>query len=233
MRTLSGILLSWSLVLGAWAQPSTSRLITVSGQGEVRVSPDAVWVQVSLVHQAPTAEEAYRINDQAAARMLEPIRRMGVQGRDVQTRSALVQPVEEYNRESGRTELKGYEARRTIVILWRRPQEVGRLLSLLMQVGVNRLEQVQYVFLDEARAARDEALRRAVEDARRRAELLARTLGVQIRTVWQVMETSLALPDPVPLGIARAAALARGESDTFAPGELLVRAQVQVSFEIQ
>ncbi|MCS7083169.1 MAG: SIMPL domain-containing protein [Bacteroidetes bacterium] len=230
MRVLVGLL---GLLLGAaaWAQPSV-RLITVSGQAEVRVAPDAVWVQWAVVHRAATPTEAYQQNEQAAAATLQAVRRMGAEERDLQVRSATVSPVEEYNPRSGRAELRGYEARRLIVLLWRRPEELGSLLRAILGSGANRLEQVQYVFLDENRAVRDEALRRAVEDARRRAELVARTLGVSIRGVWQVVETGLQLPEPIPLGLARATALAQGSGDSFAPGELLIRAQVQVSFEL-
>jgi uncharacterized protein len=122
--------------------------------------------------------------------------------------------------------------RLTIDDMDRLPEIVARVV----EEGANELGGVQYD-LQNRDAVVDEALQAAVVRARRKAEVMAGSLGVQLGRVINVAEAgSHFMPPPMP-PMARMAMATEQAMDAspgaYAAGEIEVRANVSVTWALQ
>lgn len=238
-RVLLTLLVSCgAMATAAWAQTPevTPRVISVSGEGVVRVEPDMAVVRFGVVTAADTPEDARRRNAEAAAEVLNAVRELGVPERKIQLQVLRLQPRHVYNEQTRRMEEAGFEAIRQVVVELEDLEKLPDLVARVVQEGANRLESVAYDVQDRD-AARDEALRDAVAKARQKAALIAETLEVQLGPVQRADEQGFSFPQPIVRMDVQESAMAKDvaapEPEAYAAGEIEVRATVQVVFAIQ
>jgi len=75
----------------------------------------------------------------------------------------------------------------------------------------------------------DQARTRAIETARARAELYARSLGMRVKRILSVSEAGAMMPGPV---MGRLASMDVAQTN-IAPGQQMLAASVTVSFELE
>src|SRR5690554_1560934 len=105
------------------------------------------------------------------------------------------------------------------------------LLNALTTANVNAMDGISYE-LSNRDAAVDEALVMALEKARHKAQLMARTLDVTLGPVIAVNETHI--PNYAPRMMAMSAGAREGTSQTeYRPGTITIEAGVSVSWAIE
>jgi len=107
------------------------------------------------------------------------------------------------------------------------------LTSKLLEDGVNRIDSVEFD-VSEDRKYKDDARLKAIRAAREKATAMAAELGQSIGKPWTIIENSANASYYLANlnSFAHAGRLAEAES-TVAPGEVSIRASVNVSFELQ
>lgn len=210
------------------------RRISVSGEGLVRVQPDMATVRFGVVTIADDPQEAQRLNTEAAARAMNAVRALGVEEKSIQLETLRLQPHREWVDERRRYEEKGFEAVRQVVVVIDNLDKLPELISRVVQEGANRLNEIAYDMKDRD-AARNEALTEAVNKARDKASLIARTLGVELGPVEQVNEQNYDYPRPVFRAELQDAAAkdSLSDADAYAAGEIEVRVSVHTVFTIK
>ncbi len=209
------------------------RTVTVTGEGVAHAAPDQAVVQFGVVTVADTPEAAREQNAEAASSAMNAVRELGIPEENIQLQTLRLQP--QYDYDDGRRELIGYEAVREVVVTVDDLEQVPVLVAQIVEEGANRIESVRYT-LDDRDAVRDEALREAVLNARAKAALLAETLDAGLGQVLRISEEGYDAPRPVLRMEAMAVAQtsdAAPAPDAFAPGQIEVRAAVQVVFELE
>lgn len=186
-----------SLIAGAGAplvaraedpQPGT---VTVSGTGTVSSVPDTATISFGVVTEATTAAQALSTNSAAAERMIAALKAAGVEAKDLRTDIVSLSP-----RYSDRgTEIVGYTASNTVSATIRDLARAGAVIDVAVGAGANSVQGPSLERSDVASLYR-EALRRAVADARTKAEALATAGGLTLGAVSSMVEGSQA---PVPL----------------------------------
>lgn len=101
----------------------------------------------------------------------------------------------------------------------------SRLLGQLVDVPVNQIVRIKTLLQDES-AANQEALARAIEDARAKATRIAQLLGVQLGNVF----SAIALPKEERIYIGGTASRASQEDATFEPGTIDVEGRIEVTY---
>ena len=230
-------LLTPLLLLSAQAQDmkADKRTVTVSGEGLVRVEPDQATVRFGVVTRAEDPEEARRLNAAAASEAMNAVRALGVEERKMRLETLRLQPAREYNTQTRRWDNIGFEATRQIVVELDDLEQLPTLVAEIVQKGVNRLDGIAYELKDRAKA-RNEALRKALGDARGKAELMASTLGEELDRVLTIGEQSFNFPRPMVRMAQAEMALSKDaapEPEAYAAGEIEVRAVVQVVFALK
>ncbi|MDW8041683.1 MAG: SIMPL domain-containing protein [Nitrososphaerota archaeon] len=207
-------------------------VITITGSASMKVVPDEGRLQVGVLTRGQTASEAMRSNSEVSNRVVSALKGIGLADRDLRTSGVSVNP--EYDCSSGQCVLKGYVATNTLEVTLRGEfvRRAGEVIDEAVEAGSNLIYGISFtVSTERKRQLSQDLMRAAVSDARSKAELLTRELGLRIVGVASV---SVNLQEPMP--VVPTAVEARGaelRSTPVSPGELTVWAQVTVSFKIE
>lgn len=236
IRTLFGAsLLALALPAAAAAQPAAVQEISgtrldVVAVGEVTRVPDVARINAGVITRAQTATEALRLNAQRMSAVRDALRRAGIADRDIQTSNIGLHP-DYRHAENQPPTLVGYQAMNEVTIRFRDIAQTGRILDALVAQGANQINGPM-LEIDRPEAALDEARQAALVNARARAELYARSLGMRVVRVLSVSEAGVpSIPYPRPMAVGRAAMAM--DSANIEPGEQRLSVALTVSFELQ
>ena len=193
LRILTVGLVSTAIAISGSALTSAQaevRQITVSAEGKVNVTPDAVrtYATVSLV--ASTSKGALESANAVSAKVRTALLDNGIQRRDLRTQSLTVYPEYNYSQDRGST-LIGYRASQAFDILVRNASNAGAVVDAIVAVGGDDL-QVNSVspFVLNAASATASARENAVKNARVKARSYASLLDVSLGKVISLVEGS-------------------------------------------
>jgi uncharacterized protein YggE len=202
--------------------------VTVVGSGETSARPDTAELTVGVTSDAASASEALRTNNQAMQQLLQLLTSAGIQGKDVQTVNFAVSPRYEYPRPGGEGKLVGFQATNQVRVTVRKLDVLGSLLDEMVKQGANTLGGVVFS-VAESTALEDEARRKAMADARRKAGLYAQAAGLLLGPVVRVDEHAGAAPRPFRPQVM----MSRAEATVpVATGEINFREDVTVTFAL-
>jgi uncharacterized protein YggE len=224
---LVALLLPAWLAMPAAAQSTDTRTLTVTASAEVRATPDRALVQLGVETQASTAQQAMAQNAQQMNRVIAAILALGIPQGNVQTSAVNLFPVYDNPRPGESPRLIGYRAQNLVAIEFAELNRVGMVLDAGIGAGANQLHGISFRLADdfEPRLA---ALTEASARAKRKAEAIAKGLGpgVTVGLVDSAVET---VTHVSPISERSAAA----DSGTpILPGQLIIRAEVQVRYRI-
>ena len=207
--------------------------ITVTGREEVQVVPDMAEIIYAVRTEAESAEVCQQQNAETLNRAIEALQAMGVEEHSIQTSSYGMNP--RYDWSSNRQTLIGYEMETTITVSDIPIDDVGSILTKSVETGINQIHSVSY-FSSRYDANYEEALKLAVEAARKKAESLAEASGRALGDVLSVQEFGYE-PTSRYSGSLRSAKI-QGAAEAAAdmavmPGEIQVEAQVTVVFDLE
>jgi uncharacterized protein YggE len=110
--------------------------------------------------------------------------------------------------------------------------QIGPVVDAGLRAGANQVEGIQFRLKDDL-PVREQALKQAVAEARRKAEVMAEALGVRLVAVQEVTESGVSVLDRVGFAGGVAMAAAREATPTpVSPGQLEVSANVTVKYVI-
>ncbi len=205
------------------------RTISVTGVGRVAAAADLLLLSLAVETQAVTISDALIENNKQAAAVLSALKDHGIQERDIQTTQLSINPVME-RQAPGDThppKIVGYRIRNGLSAKLRDIQGAGAVIDAAVQAGgdATRIEGVSFSFADPS-SLLGEARKRAIDDARDRAQQLTDGFGVGLGNVISISESNLS-GRPTTREFAFAA-----DSTPILPGESEVALQVTVSYEI-
>ncbi len=208
------------------------RVISVSGIGEVKTRPDMATVSTGVVTEAATAKDALAKNNAAMAAVVAALKNAGVAEDDIQTSNFSVSPKYPPYQPNQTTapRIVGYTVSNQVTAAVKDLKKLGAMLDTLVQAGSNQINGISFD-VDEPKPLVDDARKKAVADARAKAELYAAAAGVSLGRVVQISESSAVMP-PQPM-YRMAAAPAAAESVPIAAGQQTVTANVSIVYEIQ
>jgi uncharacterized protein YggE len=202
------------------SEPS-GRTVTVEGTATARAVPDTALFTFGLETEAATAKAALADNGGRMRRVIAALLRSGIAKDDIQT-----QDVSVYPRQNDNGQVVGYSANGSVGATVRRLPRAGAVVDAAVGAGATETSGPQ--FSRSGTELTRQALREAFANARAKAEALAKEAGASLGDVRRIEESSEA-PQPVPLGVYRAAAL---DSTQIEPGTQEARATVTVTFSL-
>ena len=208
------------LPLAAEAQVGAGRL-TVHGEGQARVVPDRGRIALGISQDAPTASEALAGASVAMADILAELEAAGLAPQDVQTSEIRLFPIYGDTQGPGRAKPRGFQAGSTVTVIVRDLAWLGPVLDAVVGAGATEIHGLSFEVADPRRAL-DEARREAVEDARRRAEVLAEAAGVELGPLLELIDGAVPVPSPAFDGRM----MAMEEAMPVAPGAMELGATV-------
>jgi uncharacterized protein YggE len=203
--------------------------IAATGEGVVTAPPDQATVTLGVQTDGKTAQEAVQANSAATAAVIDAVKKAGVPDNQIRTTSFNVMPITAQAKPGDQTPpaTVGFRVINTVTVTVDDVSRAGAVLDAGISAGANVASGLSFGFKDPS-ALRGQALDRASRAARAEAEAIAGGLGVKLGALRVAQETG-AQPVPLPRALAADAA---GASVPVQPGELTVRATVQVVYDI-
>ncbi|MGQ9780355.1 MAG: SIMPL domain-containing protein [Bacillota bacterium] len=208
---------------------STPRYLTVSGEATIRVVPDRARLTLGVEADGATAKEAQAAAAGRLTAVLAAIKKLGVEEKDIRTRTISLNPIREYNPRDGRERLRGYRAVNQLEVILADLEKIGEVLDTTVAAGANTIGGIEF-FLHDPTAQRAAALAKAFEDAERRASSLAKAAGRRLAGAVSISEEAAAVPETF---LRVRAAQLEGKATPVEPGQITVRAQVKVRFQLR
>ena len=196
--------------------------ITVTGVGTITSVPDEASFTIGVQTQGSTAREALAANSEQMRRVIAALRAAGVVKSDIKTQDVSVSA---NYADEGR--IDGYSARNSVLVTVRDLAKAAPILDAASNAGANEVYGPMLSRSDED-DLQAKALRGAVEDARKKAEVLAEAAGVRLGRVTALTEGSSGGPQPYYDG----AMLAKSSEAPIEPGTQDTQATVTVTFAI-
>jgi len=163
--------------------------VSVSGEAEVKVVPDEVVLRLGVETGDRDLSLAKKSNDERVARALAAVQKHEIEKRHVQTDHLSIEP-----RYRGNSELVtdpiGYVVRKSIVVSVKDITKFEKLLSALLEAGVNHVHGVDFR-TTELRRHRDQARLLAIKAAQEKAVALAAALGRKAGKALTINEGSV------------------------------------------
>ena len=234
MKKMFAILLCLAiLALGTGAALADGTKLSVTGSGTVLVESDLAIVTVGVQETSKDVLEAQSTVNEKIAAIKQALLDAGVEESEINTDSINIYANYDY---SDNTEvIVGYTARNSLSVRTTDIDNVGALIDAAFAAGANTLDNVQFTVQDDTQA-REQALTMAVEDARRKADVLASAAGLQVASIERISEGGVSVYDSMRNYAADTvmAANESGSAGTLVQAALVsVDAMVSMEFELQ
>ena len=177
------------------SMPQPPPQIVVSGRGEVQVAPDRAQVQVGMETQAKTAALASQENNKKQTAILAAIRALGIPASQIQTLNYSVMPIQRYDEKTQRVVIDGYQVSNIVQVVTDKIEQAGPIIDAALTNGGNRVAGLDFLVKDRAKA-QETALTKAVESARRQAEVAATAAGGKIAELLELNINEFEQPQP-------------------------------------
>jgi hypothetical protein len=211
--------------------------INVQGETQFEVAPDLSKIRFRLETRSLTAQDAQVRNRQMQDSVLAALTNAGARKSDIETTDYRVERWTEWDYEMQRQIEKGYLVTNAFVVSTTDLEKVGNLLDAGIQAGANNVESISFELSDaKQREVKTEALRKATQNARDKAEALADGAGVRLGKVLSLNENSYYVQPFYRGDVMMAKAEMGGAPEVpptaVSPQSVQVSAQVSVSYEI-
>jgi uncharacterized protein YggE len=207
---------------------SATRYVSVVGHGEVKGVPDTAIIQIGVESEAKSAREALTQNNADAAAVQKKLTDLKIDAKDIQTSGFSIFPV--YGTD-GR-QVTGYRVNNTVTVKIRKLDQAPTLLDQVVQAGANSIYGITFT-VDNPRALQDQARTLAMQDAKARADLLAKAGGASVGEELIINENVGA---PVPIALPMAAGRAADQGAGSVPiqtGEQTYTIDIQVTYALK
>jgi hypothetical protein len=205
-----GVSLLTEVVRNESNQPKVT--ISFSGHGEVTAVPDIANIYFTISKDGATVKDAQAGVAVIEKKALDLLKAKGVADKDIQTANASFNPKYEYRQAvcppipmgagtagvtvspaspyycpSGKQVLIGYTASESITVKVRNTDSVGDIMKGLGTTGVSDLNGPNFA-IDKEDVLKSQARKLAIDDAKAKAKVLAKDLGVNLNKIVSFSE---------------------------------------------
>ena len=206
------------------------RWVMVAGHGSVEAAPDTGHVSTGVVTEAATAREALTANNAAMRKVIDGLKAAGVAAKDIQTQQFQIQPRYKSYKDRSSQQIEAYIVRNRVEIKVRDLARLGDILDQAVTLGANEGSGISFSVSD-AEKRKDEARKKAIENATHRARLLAEAAGARLGSVLTITEEVINPPQPRPMAVTRSSMSA--DSVPIESGSETLNVRVEVSFALE
>lgn len=204
-------------------------LFQTQGQGSASAAPDEAEISFGVTKNANTVATAQEQTNSAVQNILENLKNLGVNEKDIKTTNYSVNP--NYDFSSGQR-ITGYNVSQNINLKLKDIKKTNDAIDAITAGGANLVGQIQFGFSDGAKEKLEETARKeAVENAKQKAQSIAKTAGIRLGKIINVQESSNDFPRPIPLDVGRGSAEIPAEKTEIPTGESAINISITLTYE--
>jgi hypothetical protein len=205
------------------------RLITVTGDAEVRVPPDEVILTLGVETWHKDLGIAKGHNDERVRRVIALANKYNIAPGNFWIDRISIEP--RYKDRDMQADIIGYHVLKTVVFIVQDLSRFDDLVSSTLEAGANYVYGVQFR-TTKLRDYRDQARALALKTAKEKAKDMAKELGQKIGEPYTIVEEEYERNMAPQVKQMSGADLTEAEK-SIAVGQIRVRASVRVSFEVR
>ena len=202
--------------------------VTVTGSAAVTLKADYARISVGVSTSDKTVEAATKQNNAAIYAVIEALKEAGVLEEDIATSNYSVYAEYDYASIGGQR-LTGYNVTNQLTVIIRDMEHIGATLDKATAAGANNVYNIEFLstLADEAQ---DEAMVYAVQDAMRRAKLLAGAAGLKLGGIVSISDSTASYGIVTRSYTSKLDAAA---GNSILPDDTSVSATVTIVFELK
>jgi len=201
------LVISVAGIVAPSANAAATRYITVSAQGTIKVTPDAVRLSATVSAVAATSKDALAAANKTAAAVRAALKAAKIDAKDISTQTVTVYPEYKYANDGTSTQI-GYRGSQSFTIVIRAADTAGSVVDTLIAAGGDNLQiNGATPFVLDSTKSLDAARAAAVKSAKSKATSYASLIGVKLGKVNYLVENSS------PTNYTPVMSVAKAESD--------------------
>lgn len=206
--------------------------LTVTGSAVISAAPDQATIRLAVLTEGKDASDVARDNARLAKEIQRALIGAGASEDDIETTGFSVEPVYNYrNRTNDEPpQIVGYRVSNEVQVTTLDLDNTGELIGAGIEAGANRVSGLQFDLRDNS-AQRAQAIAEATAAARADAEALAAAAGIELDGVHEI-NLIPSYNQPVQREFAGRSAMAMDAAPPVSPGDIQVRAQVNLVYRI-
>lgn len=217
--------------------------ISLTGDGEVVAIADIGKFSFTVDETSESVDSAQKMATNKINKALDALRGQGVEDKDIKTLDYHINPKYQWVPDvkncsgphgcSGNSEIVGYDVNHTIEVKVRDTKRAGEFLTLVGAQGIGNISGLQFS-VDDEDTLKQEAISKAIADAKLKAEKLSKDLGLKIEKIIGYSEENYSYPmyDKGMGGGEGVIRVATPLPPQVPIGENVVTARVFVTFEL-
>lgn len=170
--------------------------VSVTGKGETYMKPDVASFVYTVMEEGKTAAEAQTKSTTKTNTVLNALENAGIKEKDIKTTSYNIYPKYEYTNSvcttyscsPGKSTIVGYEVSQSIEVKVRDIEKAGDMLALVGGLNVSNVSGLSFV-IDDMEAAKAEVRKQAIQDAKEKAKVISKELGVKFDEIISFYES--------------------------------------------
>ncbi|NTU46284.1 SIMPL domain-containing protein [Candidatus Roizmanbacteria bacterium] len=169
-------------------ETKTNSEISVSGVGKVDVVPDTATVDVGIsVNNAATVDDAQKKIDTVNNKIIEAMKLLGIEKKDIRTSNYSIYP--NYTYSGSDNKITGYNGNVNITITSKNLNLVSKIIEESTKAGANQIQGSRFIVAHPEKY-REQARDLAIANAKEQAAKMAKTLGINLGKVSNIIENS-------------------------------------------
>jgi uncharacterized protein len=208
---------------------------SVIGSGTVYAKADIANLTVGLKTEIKkTAAEATTDNNDKMNEIIQAIKDLGVEEKDIKTTNYNLSPVYNWTESRGQ-ELIGYQVSQNVTLKIRDLEKIGEIIAKTTKKGANQVGNINFT-IDDEYELKNQAREIAIEKAKEKAQLIAEQSGMKLGKIKGMHENSYS-PAPYAYTNAKleyaADEVDRVSSPSIEAGTNEIRAEVTIIYEVK
>jgi uncharacterized protein len=195
-------------------------VLSASGQGEAKVTPDRASVLLNVQTRGVTAAVAASENAQKTKAVLDALEKLGLSRDQLSTEGYSVYPEMRYDKDGASPHVVAYVVTNTIRAETKRPEQAGAIVDAAISAGANMINSLSF-YASSIDEARRQAIGAAVASARADAEAMARAAGGALGALLELSTGGPTVP-PRPMYELARGGKAMAEATPVNPGQQTV-----------
>ncbi|MEK7515188.1 MAG: SIMPL domain-containing protein [Patescibacteria group bacterium] len=210
---------------------ATTNTISFSGQGKVVAKPDIALLDLSILTEAETSKAAQNENSNRSKRLVEFLKKEGIEDKDIKTTGYNIYPQYTYPQYE-KARITGYQVNQMVQVRVRNLDTVDTVLDGVVSAGANQINNFQLT-VDDSDELMADARDEAIADAKEKARALERQLGVKLGRIVNFSENGTG-GIPMPMYDAAVYKGGMGGGGPAIPsGENEISVNVQITYQIK
>lgn len=216
----------------------SANVISVSGSGEVLAVSDIASLSVNLTKDGKTAKEAQDLLNESITKTLTYLKEQKIEDKDIKSEYGGLNPKYSYEKCymypcNSDQKIIGYTATQFITIKVRVVDDASMIRTGLAGIGITDISGPTFS-IDNEEGFKDEARSLAITEAREKAKVLARELGVKLGKVVNFGENNGDRYEMYSKVMSADSSMATGVSaPTLPKGENKIISNVTITYEIK